>query len=131
MTERTFRLSWPYTVVRAGVARPLLPDAFTFERRSETVPGLLDSGADRSICSTTVARDAGVDVDTLPVRRMRGVGGLGRGRLCPMDIELVGRRIATEVLIGETELILLGRDVFDFFVFAFDQRAGLVLIEPY
>ena len=124
-------MSWPYTIGRAALARPLLPVIFTFARRSETVPGLLDSGADRSICSTTVARDAGVDVDTLPVRRMRGVGGVARGRLCPMDIELFGRRIATEVLIGETELILLGRDVFDAFVFGFDQRAGLVLIEPY
>jgi hypothetical protein len=44
---------------------------------------------------------------------------------------LFGRRNATEVLIGETEPILLGRDVFDAVVFAFDQRAGLVPIEPY
>jgi hypothetical protein len=44
---------------------------------------------------------------------------------------MVDRRIATEVSIGDTDPILLGRNVFDFFLFAFDQRASLVLIEAY
>jgi hypothetical protein len=49
-----------------------------------------------------------------------------------MDLELFGRRVATEVLVVDTSLVLLGRrDVFDAFVFGFDQRAGQILIDPY
>src|SRR5688500_8656776 len=129
--ERAFRFAWPYRATPDGVVRPLVPVAFTYERRAGPVYGLVDSGADRSVCSVAVAREAGVDVASFPSRSMRGVGGVSRARLCPLDIELFGHRIATEVLVTDAKLILLGRDVFDFFVFAFDQRAGLVLIEPY
>ena len=63
---------------------------------------------------------------------MRGIGGINVARLCPMDLELFGRRIATEILVVDANLVLLGRhDVFDAFVLAFDQRARTILIEPY
>jgi hypothetical protein len=45
---------------------------------------------------------------------------------------ILGRRISTEVLVVEADLVLLGRrDVFAAFQFGFDDRAKLLLIEPY
>jgi hypothetical protein len=132
VTERSFLITWPYSIERDRVARPLIPVVFTYERRTGPVLGLVDSGADLSVCSITIALEAGMDVAAFPVRPMRGIGGISRGRLCPMDLELFGRRVATEILVVEANLVLLGRrDVFDAFVFGFDQRAGQILIDPY
>lgn len=132
MTGRTFRITWPYSVEQVRIARPLVPGLFTYERRTRPVAALVDSGADRSVCSVRIAREVGLDMTAFPSLPTRGVGGISQARLCPMDLELFGRRVATEVLVVDANIVLLGRrDVFDAFVFAFDQRAGLVLIEPY
>ncbi|HEY7034959.1 MAG TPA: hypothetical protein VH482_26700 [Thermomicrobiales bacterium] len=47
---------------------------------------------------------------------------------------MLGQRIATEILVLETNivLVLLGRhDVFRAFQFGFDERARTLLVEPY
>jgi hypothetical protein len=49
-----------------------------------------------------------------------------------MDLEVLGTRIGTDLLIVERELVVLGRhDVFNVLQFGFDERAKLLLIEPY
>jgi hypothetical protein len=92
----------------------------------------VDSGAERSVCSIAIAQEAGIDVAQFPVRQVSGIGGMRRARLCPMDATILGRRIPIEMLVVEADLVLLGRqDVFRAFQFGFDERADLLLVDPY
>jgi hypothetical protein len=107
---------------------------FTYSRTTRAVDGLVDSGAERSACSAPIAREAGIDRSPFPVHPIRGPGNVTRARLCPIDINMLGQRIATEILVLETNivLVLLGRhDVFRAFQFGFDERARTLLVEPY
>ena len=110
----------------------MLPVAFSYAQMTATFNGLVDSGAERSVCSARIARLAGIDLDLFPIVRIEGVGGIIRARRCPIDIHVLGHRIGTEILVVETSAVILGRhDVFAAFQFGFDERAGLLLIEPY
>jgi hypothetical protein len=115
-----------------GRFRPLVRVAFAYTQQTKTYYGLVDSGAEQSVCSVAVARAAGVDFDALPAERIRGIGGIARARRCPIDLLIFGRRIGTEIFVVERGAILLGRhDVFAAFQFGFDERANTLLIEPY
>lgn len=132
MTERSYRWQMSFQAMPNGRRGPLVRVAFAYTQQTKTYYGLVDSGAERTACSIAVARAAGIDVDSLPVERIRGVGGLTRGRRCPIDLLILGRRIGTEILVVDRGAILLGRsDVFAAFQFGFDERASLLLIEPY
>jgi hypothetical protein len=118
--------------MRGDRSGPILPVVFEYTRQTERHYGLVDSGAEWSACSAGVARAAGVDLQQFPVERIRGVGGITRARRCPIDLLILGRRIGTEILVLETNVVLLGRrDVFAAFQFGFDERASTLLIEPY
>ena len=132
MPERVFRWEEPFRTARSDRPVPLLAVAFSYVRQTRTYYGLVDSGAERSVCSVAVTRAAGVDLDQFPRERIRGIGGTTRARRCPMDLHILGRRIGTEILVVEANVVLLGRhDVFAAFQFGFDERASLLLIEPY
>lgn len=108
--------------------------AVTFSYVHTTKPyyGLVDSGAQRTLCSAAIAEEAGVDLAKFPTRRVRGVGGMQRARLCPMDLTILGLRVPLEVLVAETDILILGRDdVFRALQFGFDERSELLLAEPY
>jgi hypothetical protein len=131
MTERSYRLALPYSDSR-GRRHPLIPVTFTYLRTTQSFDGLVDSGAERSACSVRIAEEAGINLAQFPPRPVRGVGGLSRARLCPIDMNILGRRIPVEILVVEHHIVLLGRhDVFRAFQFGFDERAELLLIEPY
>ncbi len=130
MAERIYGLTLAYTGMMRR--RPTVPVTLTYLRTTRSFDGLVDSGAERTVCSIAVAEEAGVDLTEFPTRRIRGAGGFSRSRLCPMDLTILGRRVPTEVLVVETNIILLGRnDVFRAFQFGFDERAELQLVEPY
>jgi hypothetical protein len=121
-----------YHTTRGGRSEPILPVVFSYSRTTTIFKGLVDSGADRSACSVQIARLAGLDLDQFPVERIRGVGGLTRARRCPIDLLILGRRIGTEILVVEANVVLLGRrDVFAAFQLGFDERVATLLIEPY
>ena len=132
MSERSYRWAMPYRMTGVGRSQPILTVAFSYTRLTDEHVGLVDSGAGRSACSVHIARTAGVDLDQFPVERIRGVGGIVRARRCPMDLLILGRRIGAEILVVEANVVLLGRqDVFAAFQFGFDERARILLIEPY
>lgn len=132
MPDRSYRWEWPYTYGRGGVLRPMLPVRFAYHRTTKTYLALVDSGADRSAVHSGIAREAGIVLEDFPAITISGVGGRGWARRCPLELELFGRRIATEVYVVEGAIVLLGRqDVFAAFQFGFDERAQTLLIEPY
>jgi hypothetical protein len=105
---------------------------FTYDRTTQPYYGLVDSGAQRTLCSTAIAEEAGIEPSQFPLRRIRGVGGLQPARICPMDLTIMGQRLPLEVLVADVDILVLGRhDVFRAFQFAFDERAQLLLVEPY
>ena len=118
---------------RRGRRRPTLPVTFTYLRTTRQYQGLVDSGSERSACSASIARAAGLDLRKFPERAVFGAGGISRARLCPIDMNILGRRLAMEILVIEAEdTVLLGRhDIFRAFQFGFDERAELLLVEPY
>jgi len=131
MADRSYRLALPYTDSR-GRRQPIVQVTFTYLRTTRPVDGLVDSGAERSVCSVSVAEEAGINLAQFPLRPVRGVGGLSRARLCPIDLNFLGRRIPVEILVVEANTVLLGRhDVFRAFQYGFDERAELLLVEPY
>src|SRR5262249_44516741 len=133
MPDRSFRWEIPY-LTRRGHRFPTLRVTFTYLHTTREFDGLVDSGAERSACSTSVARKAGIEVENFPERTIRGVGSIVRARHCPIDMTLLGQRIATEILVIDTpvDLVLLSRhDVFRAFQFAFDEQANVLLAEPY
>lgn len=133
MAERSYRLALPYTLSRSrGRRYPMLPVTFTYLRTTQPFNGLVDSGAERSACSEAAAREAEIDLDQFPVRRIRGIVGQTRARLCPIDMNILGRRISLEILVVEADIVLLGcHDIFRAFQFGFDERASTLLVEPY
>jgi hypothetical protein len=49
-----------------------------------------------------------------------------------MDVTILGRRVPIEMLVVEEELVLIGRhDLFRVFQFGFDERADVLLVDPY
>jgi hypothetical protein len=121
----------PYTESR-GRRLPIIPVRFTYLRTTRPFDGLVDSGAERSICSVRMAEEAGINVVEFPVRTVRGVSGMLRARLCPIDLTLLGRRVPVEILVVEPNIVLLGRhDIFRAFQFGFDERSDLLLVDPY
>ena len=105
---------------------------FTYHRTTQPYYGLVDSGAQRTLCSTAIAEEAGIELSQFPIRRVRGVGGLLSAHFCPMDLTILGQRIPLEILVVDTEILVLGRhDVFRAFQFGFDELAQLLLVEPY
>ncbi len=132
MAERSYRWRMSYQATLNGRRAPLVPVAFAYTHQTKTYSGLVDSGAERSACSVAVARAAGIDVESFPVARVQGLGGMARARRCPIDLLIFGRRIGTEILVVESNIVLLGRhDVFAMFQFGFDERAANLLVEPY
>jgi hypothetical protein len=131
MPERSYRWQYSYTT-RRGRRYPTIPVSLTYLRTTRIVNGLVDSGAERSTCSAALAREAGIDLTDFPERVVRGIGGLSRARLCPIDLNILGRLIPVEVFVVEAGVVLLGRhDIFRVFQFGFDELAGLTLVEPY
>jgi hypothetical protein len=105
---------------------------FTYLRTTRPFDGLVDSGAERSVCSAAIAIEAGIDLSQFPLRRFKGPSGFGRVRLSPIDLTILERRIAAEILVVDANIVHLGRhDVFRAFQFGFDERAELLLVEPY
>jgi hypothetical protein len=93
---------------------------------------LVDSGADVSAFHVSVARELGIDLDSCRGTRIRGVGGSLTAYACEIEIEMEGRRFPLEARFVPMPIALLGRhDVFTQFLFAFDQRAQTLFIEPY
>ena len=132
MPERTYRYEVGYRTTRGDRFAPILPVVFSYARLTKTYFGLVDSGAERSTCPVAAARAAGIDIDAFPNERVGGIGGVARARRCPMDLLILGRRIGTEILVVEANVVLLGRqDVFAAFQFGFDERARTLLVEPY
>ena len=120
-----------------GVARPLLGVRVIGEYASREVLALVDSGADSSVFHVDIAALAGIVVSSTCRRgQVRGVGGFVESYVCPVELEIEGRRFAAEVNFvddpARRTLALLGRhDVFMQFQFGFDQRARQLLVEPY
>jgi hypothetical protein len=131
MLDRSYRWQFSYTT-RRGRRYPTIPVSFTYLRTTRIVNGIVDSGAERSTCSAALAREAGVDLNNFPVRVLRGIGGLSRARLCPIDVNVLGHRVPLEVYVVEEDVVLLGRhDVFRAFQFGFDELAEFTLVEQY
>jgi hypothetical protein len=131
MPDRSYRLGLPYSWSRRR-RHPLIPVTFTYLRTTRPHDGLVDSGAERSACSVAIAREAGIELERFPARRIGGVGGLTRARLCPIDISILGRRIPLEICVVEADIVILGRhEIFRAFQFGFDERAEVLLVEPY
>jgi hypothetical protein len=132
MFDRAYRFSFPYEMLR-GRPCPVLAVTFTYQQTTKSFLGIVDSGADRSLCSELIAEQAGIDLERFPVSQIHGVGGLEPVRRCPIDLMIMGRRIATEILVvRRKDLVLLGRqDVFNAFQIGFDERAETLLVEPY
>src|SRR5437867_1778546 len=105
MEERSYRWTIPYTT-RRNQRFPTVRVTFTYSRTTRAVDSLVDSGAERSACSAQIAREAGIDPSQFPVHSIRGPGGIIRARLCPVDINMLGSRIATEILVLETNIVL-------------------------
>jgi hypothetical protein len=74
MSDRTYRFALPYTEVH-GRRCPMVPVTFTYHRTTQPYFGLVDSGAQRTLCSVAIAEEAGIDLSRFPLRRIRGVGG--------------------------------------------------------
>ena len=132
MTERSYRWLAAYKIGANGRLGPTLPVRFVYAQATRPYDGLVDSGAERTVCSEAIAREAGIEIERFPELRVRGIGGVTRDRRCPIDLLIYGVRIDTEVLVVSSHHIVLGRhDVFNAFQFGFDERAKLLLIEPY
>jgi predicted aspartyl protease len=132
MIDRTFGRVIPYGT-RRGKKSPTVPVTFTYLRTTRQYLGLVDSGSERSACSASIAREAGLDLSSFPERAVLGAGGISRARLRPIDVNILGHRLAIEILVIDLpDSVLLGRhDVFRAFQFAFDERAEVLLVEPY
>jgi len=93
---------------------------------------LVDSGADVSAFHVSVAQQLGVDLDSFRTTTVGGVGGSLTAYACEVDLEIEDQRFSAEVRFVPMPIALLGRhDVFARFLFAFDQRAQELLVEPY
>ena len=120
-----------------GVLRPMLGVRLVDgETVTPRILALLDSGADGSTFHVDVARLLGVDTAGCQSRRVLGVGGAVSVLVCPIELEIEGRRFAADVNFvtdpSPRSLALLGRqDVFEQFRIGFDQRNLTVLLEPY
>src|SRR5262245_52033047 len=127
MADRSYRWQYAYTT-RRGRRYPTIPVSFTYLQTTRIVNAIVDSGAERSTCSAALAREAGLDLRNFSERVLRGIGGLSRARLCPIDLNVLGNRIPIEVFVVEADVVLLGRhDVFRAFQFGFDERAEFTL----
>lgn len=102
---------------------------------SATTPpfrALVDSGANVSAFEIGVARQLGIDLASCRTTTVGGVGGSLTAHVCPVEMELEGRRFPVEARFVPMPIALLGRnDVFARFLVAFDQRAQALLVEPY
>ena len=75
MPNRSYRWEWEYTATRAGRLRPTVPVVITYARSAQAVHGLVDSGAEWSMCGADLAREAGLDVERFPLVRIDLAGG--------------------------------------------------------
>lgn len=127
-------LSFKYGPVPfAKVVEPIIPVVFINEKDENDFVGygmLVDSGADYSILSPTMADRLNINYKGNPARKITGIGGLGKGILADVGIilhrgaETYRYRISVYVLI-EPDLVypLLGRiPTFDYFDVSFRQR---------
>ena len=104
----------------------------------ETSPEILaivDSGADASTFHVDVALLKGIDLDSFRRTTSQGVGGSAPTFVCPLALEVEGRRFNANVRFTNAlapTLALLGRlDVFRQFRFGFDERAMELWLEAY
>jgi hypothetical protein len=103
-------------------------------RQAATRPflALVDSGADSSTFHVGVAQRLGIDLAQCRRTVVRGVGGSLTASVCEVEIEAEGLRFTAETRFVPMVVALLGRhDVFLAFMFAFDQRAQTLFVEPY
>lgn len=126
----SFQASVPYD----AADRPILP--FRIEHDGRTTPvlaGLVDSGADRSTFPKGFADHLGIDLTTCPEITLGGVNGSNKVRECEVTLTMQNRSFRAVVWFNpDGGPILLGRaDVFQQFMFGFDQRKKSFLLQRY
>ena len=84
---------------------------------------LLDSGADATLIPRAILRFLGIAEETLEPSGFFLVGFDGSRSpavLLPVEMELLGRRLAGEYLLTEADYGILGRDTLNLFRLVFD-----------
>jgi hypothetical protein len=119
-----------------GIPRPMLGVRLIHGTiASPELFAIVDSGADVSTFHADVAGLVGLDLGVCRRAATEGVGGATAVFVCPIELEVAGRRFAAEVHFSSaihSTVALLGRhDVFRQFQFGFDERGQVLLVEPY
>ena len=132
---------WPYQLDHrrqrgkwTPVLEPSIPVVLHGPLNWCTVPAaLLDTGADRSNVPYEWAAPLGVDVDRAESLTAWGNGILSE-YLAPgeaLRLEIAGRVIDLAAMFGPWDSLILGRDVLAHFRATFDERARVVILDPY
>ncbi len=103
---------------------------------SVPVPAIVDSGADRSAIPLGLARAVGIPYDPSKPLTSRGAGGTfaqyEASEPVVLESEIGQIRLEKPTLNEYISLVLLGReDFFRSYRVTFDQRLGVMDIEPY
>ena len=127
-------LSFKYGPVPFGrVLEPIIPVVFINEKDDNDLVGygmFVDSGADYSLISATMAERLNIEYKDKPTHNLTGIGGGAKGVLCEVMIILHRKaeaykiKILVDILVeGELPYPLLGRiPTFDYFDVTFRQR---------
>ena len=132
MTART--IVFDTAIAYDANARPTLP--FTVRHSGKSTPllqGLVDSGADRSVFPIAVAHYLDIDLANCRVITLAGVNGVSDAYECRVTLRVQSQDIEEDVWFDpNTTSFLLGRaDVFEHFLFCFDQRSTQLLLARY
>jgi len=95
---------------------------------------LLDSGADYSLAPCLLAKTLGIELNTLPSKKVSGLeGGKVKGKLGELSGEIAGHPFKARCLFTDRNDVpsILGRlDFFDQFDICFDAKKRLVILNP-
>lgn len=134
----SFSLEVPYQYTASGLTpEPRLTiRLYSNGRTSPPILAIVDSGADESVFHVDIATYLGIDLSTCQTETAyTATGESFTTYRCPVTIEVLGLHFNTAVSfaadLDPTEALLGRAELFNEFLFAFDQRRRALLIAFY